>query len=68
LEKIKSWTQNPQAIPVLYPDITEKIIDMVIRENMIPESRLGGSPDSEIHSVKALKAKSLERILKQSAD
>ncbi|HLA60381.1 MAG TPA: glycosyltransferase family protein [Puia sp.] len=68
LEKIKSWTQNPQAIPVLYPDITEKIIDMVIRENMIPENRLAVSSDTEIHSVKALKAKSLERILKHSAD
>ena len=68
LEKIKSWTKNPQSIPVLYPDITEKIIDKVIRENIIPENKLAGSPDNEIHSVKALKAKSLERILKQSAD
>jgi phosphoribosylcarboxyaminoimidazole (NCAIR) mutase len=68
LDKIKSWTRNPQDIPVVYPDITEKIIDMVIRENIISENRLAGSPETEIHSVKALKAKSLERILKQSAD
>ncbi len=68
LEKLKSWIQNPQAIPVLYPDITEKIIDMVIRENIMSENRPDGSPDTGIHSVKALKAKSLERILKQSAD
>jgi uncharacterized protein (TIGR00661 family) len=68
LDKIKSWTRNPQDIPVIYPDITEKIIDMVIRENIFPENRLAGSPDTEIHSVKALKTKSLERILKQSAD
>ena len=68
LEKIKRWTQNPQTIPVLYPDITEKIIDMVIRENIKPEVRLTASTDTEIHSVKELKAKSLERILKQSAD
>lgn len=68
LGKIKSWIQNPQAIPVLYPDITEKIIDMVIRANILSENKQTGSPDSEIHSVKSLKAKSLERILKQSAD
>ena len=68
LEKIKSWTQKPQAIPVLYPDITEKIIDMVIRENIIPENKLADLSNTEIHSVKALKAKSLERILKQSAE
>jgi uncharacterized protein (TIGR00661 family) len=68
LEKIKFWTQNPQTIPVLYPDITEKIIDMVIRENIKPEIRPAGLPDTEIRSVKELKAKSLERILKQSAE
>ena len=68
LEKIKSWTQNPQEIPVLYPDITEKIIDMVIRENIKPDIKPAGSSDTEILTVKALKAKSLERILKQSAD
>ena len=27
LDKIKSWTSNPQSIPVIYPDITENIID-----------------------------------------
>jgi uncharacterized protein (TIGR00661 family) len=68
LDKIKSWTQHPQSIPVLYPDITEKIIDMVIRENIIDENGLARSTNDEIYSVKTLKAKSLERILKQSAD
>jgi uncharacterized protein (TIGR00661 family) len=68
LDKIKSWTQHPQSIPVLYPDITGKIIDMVIRENILDENGLARSNDDEIHSVKILKAKSLERILKQSAD
>jgi uncharacterized protein (TIGR00661 family) len=68
LDKIKSWTRNPQSIPVLYPDITEKIIDMVIRENMNFENGLVRSLDDGIHSLKKLKEKSLERILKQSAD
>jgi uncharacterized protein (TIGR00661 family) len=68
LDKIKSWTGNPQSIPVLYPDITEKIIDMVIREDIFEENRKVLSLGDGIHSVKALKEKSLELILKQSAD
>ncbi len=30
--KIKSWTEKTQSIPVDYPDITEEIIDQLIRE------------------------------------
>jgi uncharacterized protein (TIGR00661 family) len=68
LGKIKSWLQHPQSIPVSYPDITEKIIDLVIRENVMEENGLVRSLDEGIRSVKILKEKSLERILKQSAD
>jgi uncharacterized protein (TIGR00661 family) len=68
LDKIKSWTRNEQTIPVWYPDITEEIIDMVIRDNMTGENGKLRSLDERIHSVKTLKEKSLERILKQSAD
>jgi uncharacterized protein (TIGR00661 family) len=68
LDKIKSWVRNPQSIPVLYPDITEKIIDMVIRENIFEENRLSLSLGDLIHSVKTLKENSLGRILKKSAD
>jgi uncharacterized protein (TIGR00661 family) len=67
LDKIKSWVSAQQSIPVLYPDITEKIIDQVIRENLIEEKRRLGAKDA-IQSVKVLKEKSLERILKQSGD
>src|SRR5664279_4769861 len=67
LDKIRSWTSNSQSIPVLYPDLTEKIIDMVIRENrMDPDDKT--SVEDGIPTLKTLKAKSLERILKQSAD
>jgi hypothetical protein len=68
LEKIKTWIKNPQSIPVLYPDITEKIIDTVIRENMMEENRIMISLGNGIHSVKKLKEKSLERILNQSGE
>jgi hypothetical protein len=68
LEKIRSWTQIPQSIPVSYPDITEEIIDKVIRENIMYKNQLADSTENKIQSVKALKAKILERILKQSAD
>ena len=68
LGKIKSWTMKPQSIPVLYPDITEKIIDQVLRENIFEDIKPAISLGSGIHSVKTLKEKSLERILKQSGD
>jgi uncharacterized protein (TIGR00661 family) len=68
LDKIKSWVRDSQSIPVLYPDITEKIIDMVIRENISGENARVRSMEDGIYSVKKLKEKSLERILKQSAD
>jgi hypothetical protein len=68
LEKIKSWTQIPQTIPVIYPDITEKIIDMVMRENISYQVKPAVSSENKIQSVKALKEKTLERILKQSSD
>ena len=68
LDKIKSWLLHPQSIPVSYPDITEKIIDQVIRENIMEENGLVRSLDEGIRSVKILKEKSLERILKQSTE
>jgi uncharacterized protein (TIGR00661 family) len=64
LDKIKSWIREPQSIPVLYPDITEKIIDMVIRENLSAEIARVRSIEDGIYSAKKLKEKSLERILK----
>ncbi|HEY2648999.1 MAG TPA: glycosyltransferase family protein [Puia sp.] len=68
LEKIRSWTRMPQTIPVIYPDITEKIIDMVIRENIRHQTKPAVPAENKIQSVKALKEKTLERILKQSSD
>src|SRR5450432_1621845 len=68
LEKIKIWIGSPQLIPVEYTDMTENILEMVIRENILEGDRLRIPLGNGIHSVKKLKEKSLERILKQSAD
>jgi uncharacterized protein (TIGR00661 family) len=67
LDKLKSWTRNPQYIPVNYPDITERIIDMLMSENGVEIGRPSLSLGEGIHSVKSLKEKSLEKILRQSA-
>jgi uncharacterized protein (TIGR00661 family) len=68
LNKIKSWTRESQSVPVIYPDLTEEIINRVIRENITlavsPAQTLGNA----VHSVKALKEKSLQRILKKSGN
>jgi uncharacterized protein (TIGR00661 family) len=68
LEKIKVWSSSPQSISVEYADLTEKIIDMVITENIFEEDRLKVSLGNGIHSVKKLREKSLKNILNQSAD
>lgn len=68
LDKLKSWTRHDQSITVNYPDITEEIIDMVIREYLHPEKKPVILSAEIIQSVKNLKQKSLERILKQSND
>lgn len=68
IEKIKSWISNSQSIPVFYPDITEQIIDLLIQENPSDKKNNSLSLSDSIHSVKSLKEKSLERILKQLAD
>lgn len=68
LEKIKSWVRNPQSIPVNFPDMTAQIIDLLIRENQFEDKIQVITPGNGIYSVKTLKEKSLERIIKQSAD
>jgi uncharacterized protein (TIGR00661 family) len=68
LEKIKIWTRSLQSISVKYVDMTEDIIDMVIRENIFEDDKLKISLGDGIHSVKKLREKSLKQILNQSAD
>ena len=66
--KIKNWTENTQFIPVSYPDITEEIINQLIEENPVEKKAPLRSLSESIFSVKELKQKSLDRILKQSGD
>jgi len=68
LEKIKTWTHNQQSVPVFFPDITEEIINRVIRENLTPAISPVKVLGTAVHSLKALKERSLEQILKQSGD
>jgi len=68
IEKIKTWTQAKQIIPVNYPDITEEIIDQLIEEAEIEKKTPLRSLSGNIFSVKELKEKSLEKILKQSGE
>jgi uncharacterized protein (TIGR00661 family) len=68
LEKIKSWTRNPQDIPVSFPDITTEIIDQVIRESMEQTYAPKRFAEEQIHSAKKLKQKILDQVLKQSGD
>ncbi len=66
--KIKNWTERTQSIPVNYPDITEEIIDQLIREAVTGEKTPLRSLSDVIISVQELKQESLNRILKQSGD
>jgi uncharacterized protein (TIGR00661 family) len=68
LDKLKSWTREKQSIPVFYPDKTEDILNMVIRENSHSTIVTTQVPGNAVHSVKKLKEKSLKRILKQSGN
>ncbi len=68
LDVIRKWAEEDQFIPVDYPDITEKIIDGLISENILRETNAAITLGNGIHSVKALREKSLRRIIKQSAE
>lgn len=68
LPKIKSWIENPQHIAVSYPDVTEEIINNIIQENLGEENSAPRTLGEGIFSFKKLKEKSLEQIIKQSAE
>lgn len=68
IAKIKNWTEKMQSIPVDYPDITEEIINQLIEEASVEQRTTLRSLSGTIFSVKELREKSLDRILKQSGD
>jgi uncharacterized protein (TIGR00661 family) len=62
VEKISEWSTKSQTIPVSYPDITENIIDVIIRENETEKTKSVGDL---LAPVKSLKEINLKHILKQ---
>jgi uncharacterized protein (TIGR00661 family) len=65
VDKIAKWTASKTLISVNYPDITEKIINNIIKKHAhaagVPEPELGEA----VYSAKKLKKISLGKILQQ---
>ncbi len=68
LDKIKAWVKDPQNIKVDYPDITNKILDMILEKHkghsVSKQVKIGDA----ISSAKKLKEQSLGNILTQLSD
>jgi len=65
IDKIKSWTEEKQFIPVNYSNSTERIINMIIKKHGSSSIKKNAVLGEAIHSVKKLKDKSLGEILNQ---
>ncbi len=68
LDKIKTWVADKQFIPVNFPNNTEKIIDMIIKNHGNGVSKKKAGLGKAVHSVKNLKDKSLGKILNKLAE
>ncbi len=66
LEKIKAWTTSKLIISVNYPNITEKIINDIVKKYAAGTKPAPISLGETAYSPKKLKAISLENILKQA--
>lgn len=65
---ISDWVESGQLIPVDYPNVTEKIIDMVLKKHGVEEVSKKAILGDAIHSVKVLKNKSFGKILHQLSE
>ena len=65
LEKIKSWTVSKLIISVNYPNVTEKIINEVIKKHGSKKTLPSISLGEAAYSPKKLKEISLGKILNQ---
>ncbi|MEP7254846.1 MAG: glycosyltransferase family protein [Ferruginibacter sp.] len=65
LDKIKAWVEGKQLILVNYPNSTERIINMIIKNHADAGTKKEASLGDGIYSVKKLKEKSLGKILNQ---
>jgi len=63
--KIKAWTVNKFSITVNYPDITEKIIDNIIKRHGDTKKQAAVAIGNTAYSAKKLKEISLGKILNQ---
>ena len=66
LEKIKTWTNSTLIISVNYPNITEKIVNDIIKKHATGKDPAPISLGESVYSHKKLKEISLEKILKQA--
>jgi uncharacterized protein (TIGR00661 family) len=65
IEKIRSWTERKQFIPVNYSNSTERIINNLIKKHSSGIAKKNIPLGDAIHSAKKLKDKSLGNILNQ---
>ena len=65
VETIRAWTESEGLIPVNYPDLTEMIIDQIIRKHGKTEPLQIPVADESDFSVKMLKKITLKNIIKQ---
>lgn len=68
LEKIQSWVEHTQFIPVNFPDTTERIINMIVKKHNNPVPKKKIELGKGILSVKNLREKSLGKILNKLAE
>jgi len=68
LDKIKMWVEGKQFIPVNYSNITERIINMVVKKHGNAVAKKNAALGEAIHSVKKLKDESLGKILNKIAE
>ena len=65
LEKIQAWTKSKQIISVNYPNITEKVINNIIKQHPVTAIPPAVALGDAAYSAKKLKAISLGNILNQ---
>ena len=63
LAAIQTWVDTDQILPVIYPDDTEKVIDMLLQKHGLAEAKTETALGEGISSAKELKHKSLGKIL-----
>ena len=68
MEHIKNWVEQKQFIPVHYPDITQKIINLILQKQstVIPDKKIKLGDTS--HTIKKFKNKTIGKILTQLTD